>query len=814
MKRMLINATHSEELRVALVDGQKLYDLDIEPTTREQKKANIYKGKVTRVEPSLEAAFVDFGSERHGFLPLKEIAKEYFPSGSNSRPAIKDALKEGQEIILQVEKEERGNKGAAISTFISLAGRYLVLMPNNSRAGGISRRIEGEEREQLREAMKGLSAPNSMGYIVRTAGIGRSSEELQKDLDYLVQLWEAIQKASDENKAPILLHQESDVVSRAIRDYLREDIDEVLIDDESTYRKAYDSVERINPQYLDKIKLYNDNVPLFSRYQVESQIESAFEREVRLPSGGSIVIDPTEALVSIDINSARSTKGGDIEETALNTNLEAADEIARQLRLRDMGGLFVVDFIDMSPAKNQRAVENRMKDALAIDRARVQVGKISRFGLLELSRQRLRPSLGETSGVTCPRCSGQGTIRDIPSTALSVMRLLEEEALKDSVHQLHAQLPVDVATYLLNEKRESVLKLENRLGVRIVVIPNVNLESPHFEVTRIKENGASSKASFEMADEIDLPKNEGIDIQSNVNKQQKAAVKLKRPKSEESISSPSLWQRILTFFAPEPSPEPKAEPQKQAPNNSHRTKSNRKQSSNRNSRSSKSSSNQSSKSQSNKSQGSKSKHNRNDSKRSNKSSNSNAQNDSKGQSNNNQNKQDRRPSSEKKERNEGSNRNRNRRNRNQDNRNKARKDIEPTKEQSVVAANQEKPAQEQKPQKNTSSNAQPTQDAQQSTKVEQKPSGNTQAQSSSSKESQSKKDNDSRSNSPNSSEQSSNHQEKANTVNAQENTQGNQTTSTASNSSSGVGESSKNNSNSEKPSAQRASNDPRANRKG
>lgn len=550
---MLINATHTEELRVALVDGQKLYDLDIEPTTREQKKSNIYKGKVTRVEPSLEAAFVDFGADRHGFLPLKEVAKEYFRNAGDHHPDIKDALKEGQEIILQVEKEERGNKGAAISTFISLAGRYLVLMPNNPRAGGISRRIEGDERDQLRDTMKDLVAPESMGYIVRTAGIGRAAEELQRDLDNLVQIWEAIQRASDNNNAPTLLYQESNVVIRATRDYLREDIDEVLIDDEQTYREAYDFVQQYMPKFIDKIKLYQNNVPLFSRYQIESQIESAFDREVSLPSGGSIVIDHTEALVSIDINSAKATKGGDIEETALNTNLEAADEIARQLRLRDIGGLIVVDFIDMTPSKNQRAVENRMKDALDMDRARVQVGKISRFGLLELSRQRLRPSLGETSGVTCPRCNGQGTIRDIPSIALSVMRLLEEEALKDSIHQLHAQLPVDVATYLLNEKREAVLKLENRLGVRILIIPNVNLVSPHYQVSRIKENGISSKASFEIAEEIQSAPNEGINFESNVNKQQKAAVSMIRPKAASVPiveDNTGLLGKIMAWFTP------------------------------------------------------------------------------------------------------------------------------------------------------------------------------------------------------------------------------------------------------------------------
>ena len=560
MKRMLINATHSEELRVALVDGQKLYDLDIEPTTREQKKSNIYKGRVTRVEPSLEAAFVDFGADRHGFLPLKEVSKEYFPSGSSSHPAIKDALREGQEIILQVEKEERGNKGAAISTFISLAGRYLVLMPNNPRAGGISRRIEGEERDELRDTMQALNAPENMGYIVRTAGIGRSSEELQWDLNYLLQLWDAIQKASEIHSAPTLIYQESNVVIRAIRDYLRQDIDEVLIDDERTYKEACDFVAQVMPRFTDKIKLYQNNVPLFSRYQIESQIETAFEREVKLPSGGSIVIDHTEALVSIDINSARATKGGDIEETALNTNLEAADEIARQLRLRDVGGLLVIDFIDMTPAKNQRAVENRMRDALVMDRARVQVGKISQFGLLELSRQRLRPSLGETSGITCPRCNGQGTIRDVPSTALSIMRLLEEEALKDSVQQLHAQLPIDVATYLLNEKREAVLKLENRLGVRILIIPNKNLDSPHYEVSRIKENGVVSKASFEMAADIEVVA-EQTTYDSNINKQQKAAVDMIQPMTKAPAQkNESLYDRFISWFLPNKKVPVKAAP--------------------------------------------------------------------------------------------------------------------------------------------------------------------------------------------------------------------------------------------------------------
>ncbi|WP_156498590.1 Rne/Rng family ribonuclease, partial [Oleiphilus sp. HI0079] len=476
MKRMLINATQSEELRVALVDGQKLYDLDIEAGSREQKKANIYKGKVTRVEPSLEAAFVDFGAERHGFLPLKEISKEYFkPSAGKGRVNIRDAIAEGQEVVVQVEKEERGNKGAALTTFISLAGRYLVLMPNNARAGGISRRIEGPDRAQLKDAMSGLNMPNNMGVIVRTAGVGRSTEELQWDLDYLVQFWDSITAASDSRPAPFLIYQESNVIIRAIRDYLRQDIGEVLVDAPMVFEDVLNFVRSVMPAYENKIKLYQDEIPLFSRYQIEAQIETAFEREVKLPSGGSIVIDPTEALVSIDINSARSTKGSDIEETAHQTNLEAADEIARQLRLRDMGGLIVIDFIDMSASKNQRDVENRMRDALELDRARVQVGKISRFGLLEMSRQRLRPSLGETRSETCPRCSGQGTIRDIESLALSIMRLIYEESSKEKTGAIQAIVPVNVATFLLNEKRKQIVDIESKQNVHVIIVPKDHL---------------------------------------------------------------------------------------------------------------------------------------------------------------------------------------------------------------------------------------------------------------------------------------------------------------------------------------------------
>ena len=503
MKKMLINATQPEELRVALVDGQRLYDLDIENRTRIQKKSNIYKGKITRVEPSLEAAFVDFGADRHGFLPMKEIAREYFsrnPGNGDGRLKIRELVREGAELIVQVDKEERGNKGAALTTFISLAGRYMVLMPNNPRAGGISRRIEGEERSELREAMSSLDIPQGMGVIIRTAGIGRSGKELQWDLNYLVQLWEAVTRACDEEKTPSLLLQESNVIIRAIRDYLRDDIDQVLIDSDEAHQHALDFVSHIMPQYKSRIRRYDDSIPMFNRFQIESQIETAFEREVRLPSGGSIVIDPTEALVSIDINSARATRGSDIEETALRTNLEAADEVARQLRLRDMGGLVVIDFIDMLAARNQRAVENRMRDALEIDRARVQVGRISRFGLLEMSRQRLRPSLGETSAIVCPRCSGQGTIRDTKSLALSILRLLEEEAIKERSAEVHAIVPVPVATYLLNEKRGDLTEIEELTKVRVLVLPNPSMDTPHFEVERLRDEQVVERKdlSFEM----------------------------------------------------------------------------------------------------------------------------------------------------------------------------------------------------------------------------------------------------------------------------------------------------------------------------
>ncbi|MCR9279234.1 MAG: Rne/Rng family ribonuclease [Pseudomonadaceae bacterium] len=505
MKRMLINATQPEEVRVALVDGQKLYDLDIENRSREQKKGSIYKARITRVEPSLEAAFVDFGSERHGFLPLKEISREYFtkkPDDIGGKLNIAELVKEGTEILVQVDKEERGTKGAALTTFISLAGRYMVLMPNNPRAGGISRRIEGDDRTELREALATLEIPKGMGVIVRTAGVGRSEEELQWDLNYLLQLWDAISRATSEERAPKLIYQENNVILRALRDNLRRDIGELLIDGKEAYEEAKSFIDDVMPNYQQRVKYYDDPIPLFSRYQIESQIETAFQRDVRLPSGGSIVIDPTEALVSIDINSARATKGADIEETALNTNLEAADEICRQLRLRDMGGLIVIDYIDMSSKKNQKAVEERMRKALDADRARVQISHISRFGLMEMSRQRLRPSLGELTMITCPRCEGEGRIRDTKSLALAILRLLEEEALKEGSTQVRALVPLEISAYLLNEKRTDVASIESRTGTHIVIVPDVNMETPQYDVQRIRDENATSELavpSYELA---------------------------------------------------------------------------------------------------------------------------------------------------------------------------------------------------------------------------------------------------------------------------------------------------------------------------
>ncbi|BBL72446.1 hypothetical protein MoryE10_30520 [Methylogaea oryzae] len=501
---MLINATQPEELRVALVDGQKLYDFDIEIPSKEQKKANIYKGTITRIEPSLEAAFVNYGSERHGFLPFKEISPSYYaqaPEEGFDRHDIKSLLREGQEVVVQIEKEERGTKGAALTTYISLAGSYLVLMPNNPRAGGVSRRIEGESRNDMREVMAQLEIPEGMGLIIRTAGGGKSVEELQWDLNYLLQLWEAIARSAEEKPAPFLIFQESNVVIRALRDHLRGDIDEILIDNPATLRLATSFLQQVMPQFIHKAKPYNDSVPLFSRYQIESQIEMAYRREVSLPSGGAIVIDPAEALTSVDINSARATKGGDIEETALNTNLEAADEIARQLRLRDLGGLFVIDFIDMMSVKNQRAVENRLRDAVKSDRARIQLGRISRFGLLEMSRQRLRPSLGEATLHTCPRCKGQGSVRTVGSLSLSILRMIEEDSMKKGTEKIIAQVPIEVATYLLNEKRSVIEQIEARQKVRVLIIPSRHLETPHYDIQRIKGTGIEEgeKPSYELA---------------------------------------------------------------------------------------------------------------------------------------------------------------------------------------------------------------------------------------------------------------------------------------------------------------------------
>ena len=545
MKKILINATQPEEVRVAMVDGQKLYDLDIENRQRVQTKANVYKAKVTRVEPSLEAAFVDFGADRHGFLPLKEISPEYYRSRApenEGKIRIKDVLKEGTEVIVQVDKEERGTKGAALTTFISLAGRYMVLMPNNPKAGGISRRIEGEDRSELKDSLAQLNLPDGMGVIIRTAGVGRTTEELQWDLDYLLQLWDSISQANQESKAPVLIYQESDVIIRAVRDYLRDDIDQVLIDDPAAYNRAAEFVGMVMPQYKNRLKLYEDPLALFNRFQIEGQIETAFQREVRLPSGGSIVLDPTEALVSIDINSARATKGGDIEQTALQTNLEAADEIARQLRLRDMGGLVVIDFIDMSSNRNQRAVENRIREALELDRARIQVGRISRFGLLEMSRQRLRPSLGETSGIVCPRCTGQGTIRDTKSLALAILRLIQEEAAKERTGEVQAIVPVDVSAFLLNEKRSDINEIESRSGVRIVVVASPYLDTPHFEVRRLRD------------DEVDQSRRLSFDIElpSPTEPALEAA-------NETPVSAPEALVRGVTPDAPAPESAPKPE---------------------------------------------------------------------------------------------------------------------------------------------------------------------------------------------------------------------------------------------------------------
>ncbi|WP_028356900.1 Rne/Rng family ribonuclease [Brackiella oedipodis] len=566
MKRMLFNATHQEELRVAIVDGQKLVDIDIETAGREQRKGNIYKGVITRIEPSLEACFINYGHERHGFLPFKEVARSYFKEGTDFRNArITDALCEGQELIVQVDKEERGNKGAALTTYISLAGRYLVLMPNNPRGGGISRRIEGEDRQELREAMDQLSLPQGMSIIARTAGIGRSVEELDWDLKYLQQLWAAIDKAASQYPAPVLIYQESSLVIRAIRDYFSPDIAEILIDTDDITSQARAFMQDVMPDNLPRVKRYQDAVPLFSRFQIEHQIETAYSRTVQLPSGGAIVIDHTEALVAVDVNSARSTRGTDIEETALKTNLEAAEEVARQLRLRDLGGLIVIDFIDMNDNKNQRQVEQKLRESLKVDRARVQMGKISRFGLMELSRQRLRPSLNEGSHITCPRCNGTGVIRDVESSALNILRLLQEEAMKDNTAALHVQVPVDVATFLLNEKRTDIVKLEARMKVHVMLIPNRNLDTPHHHIERIRYDDSRLDEQISSVDLVETQ--EGVqsydfDRSTTENRSKpvaivkgithaepapKQAVKAHSKNADVSLH-PSFIQRVLGWF--------------------------------------------------------------------------------------------------------------------------------------------------------------------------------------------------------------------------------------------------------------------------
>ena len=567
MKRMLINATHAEELRVALVDGQKLYDLDIEVPAREQKKSNIYKGLITRVERSLEAVFVDYGSERHGFLPFKEITGQAIGLETQDIDD-KNLIKEGLEIVVQVEKEERGNKGAALTTQISLAGSYLVLMPNNPGAGGISRRIDGDNRAALREALDQLVVPETVGLIVRTAGVGKSVEELQWDLNYLTHLWEAISRASEDRKAPYLIFQESNFVIRSIRDYLRADIDEVLIDSQGSFTLAHDFMQQIMPQYLSRVRLYEDQVPLFTRYQIESQIETAYGREVPLPSGGSIVIDPTEALTSIDINSARATKGADFETTALNINLEAADEIARQLRIRDMGGLFVIDFIDMGPTKNQRMVENRIKEAMKHDRARIQFSRISRFGLLEMSRQRIHSSLTESSLPVCPRCHGQGTIRSVESLSLSIIRILEEEAMKEHTARVIVHLPIDCATFVLNEKRSEIEQIEETHQVSLIVVPDKHLETPHYEIERVrtKEVKQDQAASHERVEQANPRETQPYKREPIV--QQTAAVKnimpaTQRPAAPSNIAGDGFLKRLFNKIIPSAEQKPD--------NNNHQT---------------------------------------------------------------------------------------------------------------------------------------------------------------------------------------------------------------------------------------------------
>jgi len=599
MKRILINAAQKEEIRVAMVDGQQLYDLDVEIPSQEQKKANVYKGKITRVEPSLEACFVDYGADRHGFLSFKEISRSYFTEAglkASGRPDIRTAIAEGTEVVVQIEKEERGNKGAALTTFISLAGRFLVLMPNNPRAGGVSRRIEGEDRNTIREAMSQLNIPDGMGMIVRTGGIGRSVEELQWDLDYLLQLWEAFEGAAKDRPSPFLIYQESNVIIRALRDYFRNDITEVLIDSPEVFETAKQFIEQVMPNRISKIKLYEDTVPMFNRFQIENQIESAYRREVQLPSGGSIVVDHTEALISIDINSARATKGSDIEETATNTNLEAADEVARQLRLRDLGGLVVIDFIDMMSNKNQRAVENRLRDAVAIDRARVQIGRISRFGLMEMSRQRLKPSLGEATQIVCPRCTGNGTIRTVESLALSLVRVAEEEALKESTGRVEIHVPVDVATFMLNEKRKAIADVEAQTGVHILVIASTALETPQYRVERVRKVDmpeSSDKASYQQAEVIDQSYRPDQHKEKLIQPEKPAVASITpaKPKppavsTEKQESSKGLIASIISMFKGDEEEEPaaKAKPQQRSSQGGNRGGRGRNQRGNRNRR--------------------------------------------------------------------------------------------------------------------------------------------------------------------------------------------------------------------------------------
>jgi len=580
MKRMLFNATQPEELRVAIVDGQKLIDLDIETAGKEQRKSNIYKAVITRLEPSLEACFVEYGGNRHGFLPFKEVAPQFYQPNSGNRPSIKEALREGQELLVQVEKDERGNKGAALTTYISLAGRYIVLMPNNPSGGGVSRRIEGEERDELRQVLSQVDVPQGMSIIARTAGIGRNEEELQWDLDYLKQLWDAIESAAESEKAPSLIYLESSLVVRAIRDYFNPEISEILIDTEEVYQQALAFMSTVMPGNVNRIKRYVDDVPLFSRFQIEHQIESAHAREVRLPSGGVIVIDHTEALTAIDINSARATKGSDIEATALNTNLEAAEEIARQLRLRDLGGLIVIDFIDMESTRNQRDVEDRLRDSLHYDRARVQTSKISRFGLLELSRQRLAPSLGESNYMPCPRCSGIGHIRGIESSALHILRIIQEEAMKESSAAIHVQVPVDVATFLLNEKRSDIHRIESRLKVGITLIPNPHLETPNYSITRLRMDDMNSdvlQASYKMVEKPAEEKPLTAAQEQQKATRAQAVVQGVTPmqpapmKAEVEAVQPGLFGKIASWFKSLSEEEqPKAKPAASRPRNAPR----------------------------------------------------------------------------------------------------------------------------------------------------------------------------------------------------------------------------------------------------